>query len=149
MSICLALLGRSGHAVAEGPGRGYSKPPFSVPLSCTAVKKTQNKQRPECHRNFPSNCDPIDRLAGFAKKKKTENIPLWYIDGLPRLPHQSKTNGDPSVTEISLRNAYLREAENMPRWHRLPRRPRRTEFSHGRGASWIASSRVQTRASIR
>ena len=149
MSICLALLGRSGHAVAEGPGRGYSKPPFSVPLSCTAVKKLKTNSDPSVTEISLQIAIRLTDWRALLKKKKTENIPLWYIDGLPRLPHQSKTNGDPSVTEISLRNAYLREAENMPRWHRLPRRPRRTEFSHGRGASWIASSRVQTRASIR
>ena len=45
MSICLALLGRSGHAVAEVPGQGYSKPPFSIQLSWTGIVDIGQKLR--------------------------------------------------------------------------------------------------------
>ena len=45
MSICLALLGRSGHAVAEAPGQGYSKPPFSIQLSWTGIVDIGQKLR--------------------------------------------------------------------------------------------------------
>lgn len=81
MSICLVLLGRSGHAVAEAPGQGYSKPPFPIQLSWTGIVDMGQKQRPECHRNFPSSCGPIDRLWGFLRKKKQKYPSMvdWWL----------------------------------------------------------------------